>query len=283
MRKTDRYHVDDDNNLSRITSNDSGISYDDSDDSESLSSIEYDFDLIDSTITITEDGMKYLFLRQKIIPSFVYFLAQRAAIICDDDKKYFCENTAWAWHGEFGRLIMATALTYNIDYRLMLYDARFVCPRAMNASYTMMQLDNAKAQFKCDICGHCWTSMRARCAFYISKPNEGGIVLLRLYTQQCQYCYTTVHPLWYFGTIERNKKPTDDFSLFLLLDEICRVMKNLAFTIFKRFFPYSISSIEWDIAHNGIQPVRRLLQRKGNMHAQHNSSLCEACHLGYCY
>ena len=32
-----------------------------------------------------------------------------------DDKKYFCENTAWTWHGEFGRLIMATTLTHNID------------------------------------------------------------------------------------------------------------------------------------------------------------------------
>jgi hypothetical protein len=139
-------------------------------------------------------------------PFLIYFLAQRASMIPDDDKKYFCENTVWAWHGEFARLIMATALTYNIDYRLMLYDARFICPRAMNASYSMMQLDNAKAQFKCDICGHCWTSMRARCAFYISKPNEGGIVLLKLYTQQCQYCYTTVHPLWYFGRIERIDK-----------------------------------------------------------------------------
>jgi hypothetical protein len=202
LRKSDRYHVDDDNSLSRITSNDSGISYDDSDDSESHSSIDNDFDFIDSPITITEDGKK----PNKNNPLSIYFLAQRAAIIRDDDKKYFCENTAWTWHGEFGRLIMATALTYNIDYRLMLYDARFVCPRAMNAFYSMMQLDNAKAQFKCDICGHCWTSMRARCAFYISKPNEGGIVLLKLYTQQCQYCYTTVHPLWYFGRIEETNK-----------------------------------------------------------------------------
>jgi len=88
--------------------------------------------------------------------------------------------------------------------------------------------------------------MRARCSFYISKPNEGGIVLLRLYTQQCQYCYSTVHPLWYF-------------------DEICRVMKNLALTIFKNFLPNLLSSIYWDVTHNGIQPVRRLLQRKGNM------------------
>jgi hypothetical protein len=71
--------------------------------------------------------------------------------------------------------------------------------------------------------------------------------------------------------------------MIFLLDEICRVMKKLALTIIKNFFPHSISSIEWDITHNGIQPVRRLLQRRGNMHAQHNSSLCEACHLDSCY
>lgn len=48
-------------NFSRITSNDSGISYDDSDDNESLFSNEYDIDSIDtnysSTITITNDGI----------------------------------------------------------------------------------------------------------------------------------------------------------------------------------------------------------------------------------
>ncbi|CAF1079388.1 unnamed protein product [Adineta steineri] len=255
--KNDRFHVVDDNmnknnlsdNISRFTSNDSGISYDDSDDNESLFSNEFDFDSIDPIyplpITITDD-------------------AQRAALIRDDDKKYFCENTIWAWHGEFGRLIMATAMTYNVDYRLILYEERFICPRTSDAYYSIIQSDNAKAQFKCDMCGHCWTSMRARCSFYISKPNEGGIVLLRLYTQQCQYCYSTVHPLWYF-------------------DEICRVTKNLAKTIYECFFPNSISSVYWDITHNGTQPVRRLLQRKGNMQAQHNSLLCEACQTGSCY
>ena len=60
-------------------------------------------------------------------------------------------------------------------------------------------------------------------------------------------------------------------------------MKNLALAIFERFFPDSIQSVQWDIRHNGTEPVRRLYQRKGNMSAQHNSSLCEACHLGFCY
>jgi hypothetical protein len=77
LKKHDLNHVVDDNNnkkyfsdnLSRFTSNDSGISYDDSDDNESLFSNEYDFDFIDSNYpspTITNDGMKILFFLIKI-------------------------------------------------------------------------------------------------------------------------------------------------------------------------------------------------------------------------
>jgi hypothetical protein len=129
--------------------------------------------------------------------------AQLAATIRDDEKKFFCENTAWAWHGEFGRLIMAPAMAYHLDYRLMLYDARPLCPRALTAHYFMVRLENAKAQFKCETCGHGWTSMRARCSFSISKPHEGGIVLLKLFNQQCQFCHATVYPLWYYGNTTR--------------------------------------------------------------------------------
>lgn len=240
--------VDDKQTFSRYPSNDSGISFGDSD-TESIFSDEYEFDIEQTSflpsVTITND-------------------AHMASSVRDDDKKFFCENTAWAWHGEFGRLIMAKAMTYNIDYRLMLYDILATCPRALNAHYSMIRLDNAKAQFKCHTCGHCWTSMRARCSFHISKPDEGGIVLLKLFTQQCQHCYSSVHPLWYY-------------------DEICRVMKNLAAIIFQHCLPDSSESIYWDLTHDGIKPVRRLFQRQGNMRGQHNPSLCEACQLGICY
>jgi len=37
---------------------------------------------------------------------------------------------------------------------------------------------------------------------YISKLNEDGIILLKVYTQQFQYCYSIVYPLWYYGNIE---------------------------------------------------------------------------------
>lgn len=106
---------------------------------------------------------------------------------------------------------MATAMSYNLDYRLMLYEVHSMCPRVLNAYYSIIKSDNAKAQFKCHTCGHCWTSMRARCSFYISKLNEGGIVLLKLYTQQCQYCHSTIYPLWYYGKIIRMNKYSKDF------------------------------------------------------------------------
>ena len=60
------------------------------------------------------------------------------------------------------------------------------CSRAQSAYYSMIRFDNDKVQFKYERYGHCWTSMRARCSFHISTPNEGSIALLKLYTQQCQ-------------------------------------------------------------------------------------------------
>lgn len=205
-----------------------------------------------------------------------------ASVISDDDKKFFCENTVWAWHGEFARLIMARAMTYNVDYRLILHDDRSISSRALNARYSLIRLDNAKAQFKCDTCGHCWTSMRARCSFHISKPNEGGIVLLKIYSQQCQHCFSIVNPLWYYGKMKLFSS-SFAFDNAIYLDEICRVMKNLASTMFKNFFPDSYQSIYWDITHDGIKPMKRLFQRRGHMRNQHNAFLCEACHLGLCY
>ncbi|CAF3053203.1 unnamed protein product [Rotaria socialis] len=251
--------VDGTQKIPRFTSKDSGVSLgDDYDysDNESTISDECDFDIDQNCFSLLNE--------QQTTPTTITKDAHMASMISDNDKKFFCENTAWAWHGEFGRLIMATAMTYNLDYRLILLEDRSICPRALEAHYSILRLDNAKAQFKCDTCGHCWTSMRARCSFYISKPSQGGIVLLKLYTQQCQYCYSTVYPLWYY-------------------DEICRVMKNLASTIFEHYFPYAFPSIYWELTHNGRKPVRRLLQREGNMHRKHNPFLCEACHLGVCY
>jgi hypothetical protein len=74
-------------------------------------------------------------------------------------RKIFLKNTAWAWHDELGQLIMTRAMTYSVDYRLMHYDAHLMCPRASNAHYSMIRLDNAKSNLNVinmDIVGHQW-------------------------------------------------------------------------------------------------------------------------------
>jgi len=48
-------------------------------------------------------------------------------------------------------------MTYSVDYRLMHYDAHLMCPRASNAHYSMIRLDNAKSNLNVinmDIVGH---------------------------------------------------------------------------------------------------------------------------------
>ena len=124
-------------------------------------------------------------------------LAYLASNISDEEKKFFCANTHWTWHGEFGRLIMAPALQYHLDYRLILSED--VDLQTFNIHSSMITSDNAKAQFKCHQCEHTWTSMRARCSFHTLNIDYGAIVLLKLYTQQCQGCYSKVYPRWYYG------------------------------------------------------------------------------------
>ena len=110
--------------------------------------------------------------------------------------------------------------------------------------------------------------------FYDSTHNNVNIVIQRFI-----HCGISVR----LDDSEQNDQWRSCLLFFIILDEICRVMKNLALTIFEQFFLASIETIQWDISHNGSEPVRRLYQRKGNMNAQHNSSLCEACHEGFCY
>ena len=198
----------------------------------------------------------------------ICILAYLASIISDDEKKFFCENANWTWHGEFGRLIMSPAMQSHLDYRLILVEDVF--PHTFDRPFSMMKSDNAKAQFKCQRCEHAWTSMRARCSFYLSEFDQSAIVFLKLYTQRCQVCYSTVYPRWYYGN-RRGIHFSECSMCFFFVDEICRVMKNFARTIFEDFLPSPYKSI------------RRSFQRKGSMHHPHQSFLCEACQSGYCY
>lgn len=209
-----------------------------------------------------------------------FFEVHRSSVIPDDEKKFFCENTMWAWHGEFARLILATALINDFDIRLLPDHARSAFS---NLYFSMVQHENAKAQFQCDLCGYCWTSMRARCSFYVTAPNPIVLVFFKLYTQQCQYCYSIVSPLWYFGESDGTGCSKSLHIGRFSLDEICRVMKHLAEAIHRDFFPNSLELIQWDLEHDGTRYVRRFYQRKGQMHAQHNQSLCEACQFHLCY
>ena len=88
--------VDDKQTFPRFTSNDSGISFGDNDEIESISSDEYDFEFDhNSSITITNDG-KRLSVYELYISDWSFFVAHLASAIRDDDKKFFYDNTAFA-------------------------------------------------------------------------------------------------------------------------------------------------------------------------------------------
>ncbi|CAF0741816.1 unnamed protein product [Didymodactylos carnosus] len=184
--------------------------------------------------------------------------AELAANIPDSEKKDFCANTAVVFHAEFARLILAVISKYNKSYTLMVYDAMPV--ESTNIQYDFLKVDNAKAQFKCTCCGHAWTSMRARCSFHLSHPDV-GIILLKVFNQICSVCSQATEPLWY-------------------IDEVCRVMKNLAATVFERYFPDECYELKMTYFGSHNDSIR---QRKGTMSTVHLESLCEACQMGICF
>jgi hypothetical protein len=64
-------------------------------------------------------------------------------------------------------------------------------------------------------------------------------------------------------------------------------MKNLARTIYEKYFPDMINNVDLQIQkpiqnkprHSNHDPT----QRKGKMFAPHNKDFCEACRLGLCF
>lgn len=147
------------------------------------------------------------------------------------------------------------------------FDPKYLPPCAF------IKLDNAKAQFKCPNpeCARLWTSMRARISFRVSFPMEFGYVFLKVYEQNCQICGTTAEPLWY-------------------MEEVCRVMENLAKDMSAKIFSESYQSEEFKAGEVIEQPTQYRYksrhdssQRKGNMRAPHDSKNCAACLGGLCY
>lgn len=120
--------------------------------------------------------------------------------IPDDMKKDFCPDTKVAFHGEFARLIgMPLSLHRKYRYYLFAHEELLGGPY-QNINYGHLKLDNAKAQFQCPNrkCGHAWTSMRARISFLITPP-EVGLIVLKIFGQNCQRCCQYTQALWYIG------------------------------------------------------------------------------------
>ena len=74
------------------------------------------------------------------------------------------------------------------------------------------------------------------------------------------------------------------------LDEVCRVMRNLAQSLFEKYFPDMLNSADLEVAQPmqfNSKPSRHInhdpTQRKGKMYAPHNRDFCEACRLGLCF
>jgi len=114
-------------------------------------------------------------------------------------KKDFCHDTTEAFHGEFARLIsIPLSLCHNVRYYLFSKE-ELINPN-MNPNEYYLKLDNAKAQFKCPntLCRKSWTSMRSRISFFVSRP-EHGLIILKIFGQNCERCGTQADALWYIG------------------------------------------------------------------------------------
>ncbi|CAF1157816.1 unnamed protein product [Adineta ricciae] len=193
--------------------------------------------------------------------------------IPDEIKKDFCQDTTEAFHAEFARRI---SIPLSLDKKVRYYlFAKSELPGdffSNRQGRTYGKLDNAKAQFKCTErrCQHAWTSMRARILFTIYASNP-GFVVLEILGQDCEQCGTYVEAVWY-------------------VDEVCRVMKNLAQCIFELFFPDMLYQIESEpkkaVQIDAKQAYLRRhdpMQRKGKMMKPHQRRWCEACRRGICY
>ncbi|CAF3367691.1 unnamed protein product [Rotaria socialis] len=213
-----------------------------------------------------DEGFSECETQDEIKVSFIKNDLKLARSIADSTKQSFCPDTRVAFHGEFARRIsIPLSLCHRVRYFLFAQE-ELVNSSYINLIFDCVKLDNAKAQFQCPNirCRHAWTSMRSRISFSVSSPKI-GFIALEIFGQNCQHCNAHTQALWY-------------------IDEVCRVMKNLALFIFERYFPDMINTIELE---NNITPSRASrhdpTQRKGRMLAPHIKKHCEACRRGLCF
>ncbi|CAF1142990.1 unnamed protein product [Rotaria sordida] len=227
---------------------------------------------IKSFIPNSDDGFSECETQDETTLSLIKKDLKLAQNIPDDTKKDFCPDTSIAFHGEFARRIsVPLSLCHKVRYYLFA-EEELADEYYTNLQFDYLKLDNAKAQFQCPniYCQHSWTSMRSRISFSISSPKIGFIVL-KIFGQDCQHCHTYTQALWY-------------------IEEVCRVMKNLALSIFERYFPDMINNIELEnqeLVQNNNKRSRASrhdpTQRRGRMMAPHVKEHCEACRRGLCF
>lgn len=118
-----------------------------------------------------------------------------------EDKKSFCPNTMFVFHGEFNRLIhFPISLAFpNLGYSFCSTEELPQLLRDQMMIYGVSCPLNAKAQFKCIGCKRLWTSMRARIDFRMTPPGPMGLIALEIFGQDCQNCGSYGEALWYPG------------------------------------------------------------------------------------
>lgn len=123
-----------------------------------------------------------------------------ASQVQDNEKKDFCESTKVVFHADFVIKILGPIIRDHPDLMYYLFaDAEIDLIPIIWHPNTLLITDNAKGQFKCDSCGHSWTSMRSRIVFKIAYPSPCSFISLKIFGQHCEHCSMLTHPLWYLG------------------------------------------------------------------------------------
>lgn len=95
------------------------------------------------------------------------------------------------WVKEFNQLFM--------NYLPHVWYIQPVQSKPIGGNQLVTYVDSAKVRFCCDVCGHGWTSMKGRVAFWFDLFYMSGIVAFKLYGQQCDKCKQDRYeePMWY--------------------------------------------------------------------------------------
>ena len=93
-------------------------------------------------------------------------------------------------------------------------------------------------------------------------------------------------------SLEKTKEKRSSIEILSsFLEEVCRVMENLANDIYTRYFPSLVGSLDNSQQEHMYSASNQMSrhanhdpkQRKGKMSAAHDRNLCEACRRGLCF